>query len=466
MSNKEEENHNISSSHIHDHDHHIEEEFEVIQKEQHEIASQLSRLSELVQSEFTKLDHKIDAVCETVSQATSVLNTILEGGNECPKLFVVVPISKKASLRGDKGALHQWYEAVNLMFSDPGLLFCDQHSVRIYPLCAYSMEPVGSGVELLHPSEHIQEMSFALQMTAAVLSSVALSSYPLSAVLPGFDASIQASLRYVTSLRASLCLVSTGSNTGETSEVQSLSLSDTQQSIFSTLENAASEGKDLRKELQAMDPSVLSSIKPVANASYARLRSILEHADPGLSSLRELMCPSANMSSGEVQWVKLEHAEAWRTARVTGSNVPVTAPRASYQPGVHTHEQELPSCSPGACRNSSPESSPSQPQDAVPLSHWVLVQHPQVSPRDCEDVESLSNWLHTEAGLLHSTADTLAIALVLDNCPHSDRLRTRLYQHPRYLISLGVCYEDEEDIKKALRRSADKYSNRTWCTVS
>jgi hypothetical protein len=143
-------------------------------------------------------------VFKQVSHATSILNSILEGTNDFPQLFVIVPIAKNSSLCGQKDKVGSWRQAVDAFFKDPKLIFADNLSIRLYPLCAYSMEPVGAGVEILHPSVQMQEMSFALQMGAAVLSSIALSSYPLAMLVPGFDSSVNASLHYVTALRAAL----------------------------------------------------------------------------------------------------------------------------------------------------------------------------------------------------------------------------------------------------------------------
>jgi hypothetical protein len=99
-----------------------------------------------------------------------------------------------------------WCEAVKNLFHDPNLLLSDSHSVRLYPLCAYSMEPVGSGIEILHPRAHLQELSFALHVGAAVLSTIALSTYPLAALVPGMDQSVQSSLHYVSALKTSLTI--------------------------------------------------------------------------------------------------------------------------------------------------------------------------------------------------------------------------------------------------------------------
>lgn len=141
-----------------------------------------------------------------VCQATSLLNEVLEGNHDCPQLYVIVPIPRASTLSGEKGATTGWYEAVTNLFQDPNLLLSDSHSVRLYPLCAYSMEPVGSGIEILHPRAHLQELSFALHIGASVLSTIALSSYPLAALVPGMDQSVQCSLRYVTALKTSLTI--------------------------------------------------------------------------------------------------------------------------------------------------------------------------------------------------------------------------------------------------------------------
>lgn len=90
------------------------------------------------------------------------------------------------------------------MYNNPKLIYCDDYSVRLYPLCAYSMEPVGEGVEILHPTKQIKNMSFALQLSASILSSLALYSTAVSMLIPSLYNSIQSSSRYVTALQMSL----------------------------------------------------------------------------------------------------------------------------------------------------------------------------------------------------------------------------------------------------------------------
>jgi hypothetical protein len=133
-----------------------------------------------------------------------------------------VPIPRATTLIGQKGAMAGWCEAVKNLFHDPNLLLSDSHSVRLYPLCAYSMEPVGSGIEILHPRAHLQELSFALHVGAAVLSTIALSTYPLAALVPGMDQSVQSSLHYVSALKTSLTIAESTGMVAVTMQLQAV----------------------------------------------------------------------------------------------------------------------------------------------------------------------------------------------------------------------------------------------------
>jgi hypothetical protein len=131
---------------------------------------------------------------------------MLEGVDDYPKLYVIIPIPKNNTLVGQQSSVSVWYHAIEEMYNNPKLLYCDDCSVRMYPLCAYSMEPVGDGIEILHPKKQIREMSFALQLSASILSSLALYSTALSMLIPTLNNSIQSSLRYVSALQTSLTL--------------------------------------------------------------------------------------------------------------------------------------------------------------------------------------------------------------------------------------------------------------------
>jgi hypothetical protein len=155
----------------------------------------------------------------------------------------------------------------------------------------------------------------------------------------------------------------------------------------------------------------------------------------GLTSLRGLMCPSMNISTGEVQWVKTEHAEDWRKAHITP--LPPTPTPALSNTGmgscvsISNHVDsgiDLPvhtSTSPAATLHD--ESSPlnhhhrtiDQTQftghmiDTIAYDPWVVVARPAVSAADCEDVNALKDWLHHgPAHIRASIAEAFAVALV------------------------------------------------------
>lgn len=163
-------------------------------------------MSEFIESQLLKIDKKVDNIVDTVTQTSSILNSMLEGADDYPKLYVIVPIPKNHTLVGNQSFMSTWYHAIEAMYNNPKLLYCDDCSVRLYPLCAYSMEPVGEGIEILHPKEQIREMSFALQLSASILSSLALYSTALALLVPTLNNSIQSSLRYVSALQTSLTI--------------------------------------------------------------------------------------------------------------------------------------------------------------------------------------------------------------------------------------------------------------------
>jgi hypothetical protein len=192
------------------------------------------------------------------------------------------------------------------------------------------------------------------------------------------------------------------------------------------------------------------------------IRNIFDHADPGLQHLRGLMAPCANIYRNEIQWVKIEHLDAWKYAKL-----PLEDQSPQSHTG-HTHQSHA-SVSPNQMRHSAKSNQIHEedyaPLEAIPYDPWVLVHPPHVSSLDCEDVERVSRWIQSEVHLLHSSSELIATKLVMDNCPHIERLKIRLTREPRYLLSLGVSEEDSNDIKNALFQSQST-SDRGWCNIS
>lgn len=185
------------------------------------------------------------------------------------------------------------------------------------------------------------------------------------------------------------------------------------------------------------------------------IRNIFDHADPGLHQLRGLMAPCANIYRNEIQWVKLEYLDAWKFAKLNLADA------------THHHEP-LPPVSPSHIDPTirSPEiHADCDHVDTIPYDPWVLVHPPHVSSMDCEDVNRISQWLQSEVRLLHSSSELIATKLVMDNCPHIERLKARLIREPHYLQSLGVSDDDSMDIHNILFGSKSTGA-RSWCTIS
>lgn len=437
-------------------------------------------------------------------------------------------------LIGNKSSLNLWFHAIEEMYNNPKLLYCDDYSVRLYPLCAYSMEPIGDGIEILHPTKQIKEMSFALQLSASILSSIALYSTAVSMLIPSLYSSIQSSLRYVTALQMSLSITDGPGNilyfnillfiifivyyiilyfnnyfifinlgittiTNEPSVIiqsnynhhesinnnnnnlpnetanSCIPLDSPQLQIFKQIEEAYKNGQDIHTVLNQIPPEQFAQIKPVANESYKMIRSILDHVDPGLKHLRTLMAPCLNIYCQDIQWVKIEHINDWKYCKLSpyySNNNPI--------PQSHSHEI-LPhhqiSTNPHKLNDNNilihQQFKENHNIDNVNVDNvisydpWVLVHPPHVSSQDCEDVERLSKWFQSEVHLLHSTSEFISTKLVIDNCPHIERLKTRLFNEPNYLKSLGISEEDSKDIYHVIFHSSTSSSSfRSWCIIS
>lgn len=438
----------------------------MLKQEQIALTSKLNHMSEILENQLVKMDKKIDTVFDTVTQASSILNSMLEGDPDYPKLYVIIPVPRNTTLVGRKSSLHLWYQAIEDMYNNPKLLYCDDCSVRLYPLCAYSMEPVGEGIEILHPKRQLKEMSFALQLSASILSSLALYSTAVSMLIPALNTSIQSSLRYVTALQLSLSLsdapgvtaISNDLSSPESTVSSCIPLDPIQAEIFAQIEFGYQNGEDIHTVLGKITPLQYSQIKPVANESYRMIRNILDHVDPGLHHLRTLMSPCANIHTNEIHWVKIDHVKDWKYASLQ----PVSKACESHKTQVSvTRSSNIlePIASPLLSHiDNVPE--------IVEYDPWVLVHPPHISSQDCDDVERLSQWIQSEVHLLHSTSDYIATCLVTDNCPHIERLKTRLIREPQYLQSVGVSEEDADDIKSALFGIEHRPAMRAWCILS
>jgi hypothetical protein len=238
-------------------------------------------------------------------------------------------------------------------------------------------------------------------------------------------------------------------------------LDSTQSEIFHQIESGYKDGKDIQSILSGITPEQFSHIKPIAKESYQMIRNIFDHADPGLQHLRGLMVPCANIYRNEIQWVKIEHLDAWKYAKL-----PLEERTTPHCHEIHTSvppNQMKPSVE--GSLNHAHEDCHRDPLEIIPYDPWVLVHPPHVSSMDCEDVERISRWIQSEVHLLHSSSESIATKLVMDNCPHIERLKIRLTREPHYLLSLGVSEEDSNDIKNAIFESQSS-SDRGWCSIS
>jgi hypothetical protein len=239
-------------------------------------------------------------------------------------------------------------------------------------------------------------------------------------------------------------------------------LDSTQTEIFHQIEAGYKNGEDIQTVLGHIPPEQFAQIKPIAKESYQMIRKVLDHVDPGLHQLRAFMAPCANIYRNEIQWVKIEHIDDWKYAKL-----PLGLEAQSHAPPreapTHSHSHQM---SPPATRGESMEGTHSDSLEAISYDPWVLVHPPHVSSMDCEDVERLTHWIHLEVHLLHSSSEAIATKLVMDNCPHIERLKLRLSREPNYLLGLGVTEDDALDIKTALFGPTQASVSRGWCTAS
>ena len=241
--------------------------------------------------------------------------------------------------------------------------------------------------------------------------------------------------------------------------------------------------------LSSLRADLLRQVKPLANDAYTKVRHLLLHADPDLRTLRGLMCPAMNAGSGDVQWVKVECAEAWRQARFSvsrtgegmGSHGEVCGIGKDSE-YVHTSAVNM-TCSStvsdvNATTTTTTASVAQETICTVPYDPWVVIAHPAVSAADCGDVNAMTEWLHNgEAHLRASIAERLSVALVLDNCAHITRLAHRLAANKHYLSQVAgdfLSSEDEEDVVHAVEvymssqhmPSGGSGAGRSWCSIS
>lgn len=296
-----------------------------------------------------------------------------------------------------------------------------------------------------------------------------------------------------------------GGDNSTTQVTSCLPLDPVQSEIFKHIEEAYKNGEDVRNVLHRIPPEQFAQIKPIANESYRMIRSILDHVDPDLKRLRTLMAPCSNIYRHDIQWVKIEHINDWKYCKLSANVNSNPNSNMNSHPNSHSSTpsqsiQSIQSLNYNNNQNNNynnhsnlkhlqqdihqTDNLPPTYQQSIledqHISHleinnedniisydpWVLVHPPHVSSQDCEDVERLSQWIQSEVHLLHSTSEFIATKLVIDNCPHIERLKTRLLKEPNYLQSLGVTEEDSKDIYNSIFRSTTTSSFRSWCTIS
>jgi hypothetical protein len=242
-------------------------------------------------------------------------------------------------------------------------------------------------------------------------------------------------------------------------------LDSTQTEIFHQIEAGYKNGDDIQTVLSRISPEQFAEIKPIAKESYKMIRNVLDHVDPGLHQLRALMAPCANIYRNEIQWVKIEHIDAWKYAKLPQEDRCQHPATPIHSPPYMTLSHQM---SPSLIRDQTPHTEESHhvSLDAISYDPWVLIHPPHVSSMDCEDVDRLTHWIHSEVHLLNSSSEAIATKLVMDNCPHIERLKARLLREPHYLLSLGVPEDDSNDIKNAILGAMQSSGSRGWCNVS
>lgn len=333
----------------------------------------------------------------------SSLQALVNGDIDCPHLYIALPTSTSTHFLSDT-------------------------SLRLYPICAYSYEPVGEGYELHHSSVHHDQILSLLHFSSSILTSIATNPFS-SVLLPSLTLSATQFLaQYINSYTSSI----------DKSQSQYTNVSPT----LSTFHAHITGSTSISDALQSLDEQTLHSIQPILGAAYAQIRSLLQAQDPGLRALRCLMSPCMNLN-GDVAWVKYEYMPAYKYAVAASPS-----PTKQLQNNDVYEESTLPEYDPV---NHLPHPDP-----------WVVVAPIKLSEDTSVYVAALCNWLETQALLNGEAARDIAVMLVMDDCLHVAMLRDRINKCCKYLHNLNVPSANEQAIKKALRDEGDRGLFESW----
>ena len=333
----------------------------------------------------------------------SSLQALINGDIDCPHLYIALPTSTSTHVLADT-------------------------SLRIYPICAYSYEPVGDGYELHHSSAHHDQILSLLHFSSSVLSTIATNPFS-SVLLPSLTlTSTQFLAQYINSYTSSI----------DKSQCQYTAVSP----ALTTFHSHLTASTSISDALHSLDEETLHSIRPILGAAYGQIRELLQAQDPGLRALRCLMSPCINLN-GDVAWVKYEYMSAYKYAVAASPS-----PTKQLQNNDVYEESSLPEYDP---INHLPHPDP-----------WVVIAPIKLSEDNSVYVAALCNWLETQAQLSSEVSREIAIMLVLDECLHVAILRDRINKSCKYLHNLGISTMSEQAIKRALCDEGDKGLFASW----
>eukprot|EP00752_Nemacystus_decipiens_P018644 g16717.t1 len=255
----------------------------------------------LLDESMKRLESRADEMLNKLGRMDRMLDHLVEGNADCPRLFVLTPATDVQAL---------W---------KPDTWFSDHN--RLTFLCAHDLAPVGKGIKVPCPRRNLEKWAPAIQASAFVVKLGCKAACMTAGVSPAAVDGMSAALgiNFLAGQKVSAALRSAAGNAlGDVDDEHSpRCFADAGATELPGKEALSSESSSERSvsELEEREGRKLTG------EAYEALVSFLDENEPSWrSSLREDMTKAVR-GDGKVSWTCHEHAGAWsRSGSLSGAD--------------------------------------------------------------------------------------------------------------------------------------------------
>eukprot|EP00903_Cladosiphon_okamuranus_P012396 g11618.t1 len=260
-----------------------------------------------------RLESRADEMLSKLGRMDRMLDHVVEGSADCPRLFVLTP-------------------ATDVQLWKPDTWFSD-HNLLTF-LCAHDLAPVGNGIKVPCPRSNLEKWAPAIQASTFVVKLGCKAACMTAGVSPATVDGMSAALgiNFLAGQKVSAALRSAaGKALGDLDDEQN-------KRRFAD----ARASRSARKEALSPDSSSERSVseleeregRKLTGEAYEALMSFLDENEPSWrSSLRQYMTKAVR-GDGKVSWTCHEHADAWsRSGSLSGVGIS-GVPAAGLAPGA------------------------------------------------------------------------------------------------------------------------------------